>query len=227
LVIFCNSTDREYAIERLGVAPARARVMPNGVPESFFAGPFEERGGSIKIAQIGGYNTMKGVRYGAEALNRVLRRHPSVRMSFLGTGHPPEDVLRDFDPAVHNQITVRPRFGRVELPTLLNGHQIKFFPTLSEGFGVALLEAMACGLAPVTTATPGPRDIVKDGSSGILVRPRDSHALEAALEKVIENPELRRRLRRAAYDTAREYGWDRIARRTLALYEEAASAKKP
>jgi glycosyltransferase involved in cell wall biosynthesis len=229
MVLFSNSPDLEYAVARLGVSRARAHVVPNGVPPPFLERPLEYSppgaDAPIRIAQVASYIPRKGVKYGAEALNRLLRRHPRVEVSFLGTGHDEQTVLRDLDPEIRSQVTVRPRFQRDELPELLKGHQIKLLPTTFEGFSVALIEAMACGLAPVTTSTAGSLEVVRDGSNGLLVPARDSKALEAALEKLIEDPVLLQRLRRGAYETAQGYSWPSIAERTLALYEQAAKAK--
>ena len=146
-------------------------------------------------------------------------------MSFLGTQLPAETVLSDFTSEVRSRISVIPRFKREELPALVEGHQIKLFPTTFEGFSVALVEAMACGLAPVTTMTPGPMEIIRDGENGILVPPRDSEALANALETLIDDAPLLERLRRGAYDTAQDFTWEQIARRTLTLYREAAERR--
>lgn len=229
LSLFCNRADRDYAVRELGVPPQRAKQIVNGMPGSFRDLPFTPHAGhhekEIRIAQIGSYIPRKGVAYGAAALNRLLKRHPAVGVTFVGSQGPPAAVLDDFDPDVRSQITVIPTFKRDELPSLLEGHQIKLLPTTFEGFSVSLVEAMACGLAPVTTTTPGPTEIVRDGFNGLLVPPRDSEALEHALERLIGDPALLDRLRRGAHETAQTYTWDRIGQDALALYLEAAASK--
>jgi glycosyltransferase involved in cell wall biosynthesis len=229
LTLYLNGTDLDYAVKHLGVDPEKARVTSNGVPDTFMDLPLELDGDqiseSIRIAQVGRYSPPKGVSFGAAALNNVLRRHPSVRVTFAGTGAPPENVLGGFDPAVRDRIEVRPRYERSELPAILEGHQIKLFPTLQEGFGMALVEAMACGLAPVATMIGGPREIVQDEVNGLLVPPRDSEAIEKALERLIADPGLLGRLRRNAYESAQAYPWRHIAERTISLYEEAIERK--
>ncbi len=87
-------------------------------------------------------------------------------------------------------------------------------------------DASACGLAPVTTTTQGPMEIVPDGHNGILVPPRDSQAIEQALERLILDRPYLEQLRRNAYATAQHYSWERIARNNLAFYEEALSQRK-
>ncbi|MCY7276890.1 MAG: glycosyltransferase family 4 protein, partial [Phormidesmis sp. CAN_BIN44] len=152
-------------------------------------------------------------------------RHSQVRMSFLGTGCLEAEVHADFEPSVRDRVEVTPRYSRDSLPTLLKGHHIKLFPTLSEGFSVALVEAMACGLVPVTTTTPGPMEIVSDTVNGILMPPRDSQAIVEALERLICDRSYLDRLRRGAYETAQNYSWKQIAANTLILYEQALAKK--
>jgi glycosyltransferase involved in cell wall biosynthesis len=228
--LFLNRADLEYAVMKLGVPREKVKLTVNGVGENFqglpFA-PFADRvPGQIKIAQIGSYIPRKGVAYGAAALNRVLRRHPSIKVSFLGTQAPREVVLADIDPELREQVAVVPTFKREQLPSLLSDHHIKLLPTTFEGFSVSLVEAMACGLAPVTTATPGPMEIVRDGVNGVLVPARNSEAIVEALERLVEDTQLLDRLRRGAHETAQRYTWDRIGKETLALYSQALAHKQ-
>ena len=138
----------------------------------------------------------------------------------MGTCCSEAHVYADFEPSVRDRIRVVPRYRYETLPELLRGHHIKLFPTLSEGFSVALLDAIACGLAPATTTTPGPMEVVSDGDNGILVPSRDSQALEQALERLILDRPYLDRLRRNAYATAQNYSWERIASDNLAFYSK-------
>jgi glycosyltransferase involved in cell wall biosynthesis len=122
---------------------------------------------------------------------------------------------------------VVPRYARTELPAPLKGYQIKPFPTLMEGFGLDLVEAMACGLAPIVTSTPGPLEIVQDGYDALVVPVRDSRAMERALERLITGRALLDKLRRTAHAKAQAYSWSRIARQRLQLSEEFLQARRP
>jgi glycosyltransferase involved in cell wall biosynthesis len=197
-------------------------VVPHGLPASLLGRPVEEeRDGRVGIAQVAIYMEHKGVRYGARALNEVLRRHPGVHVSFLGTRRGRARVLEDFDPALHERIRVVPEFHKEDLPALLSGHQIKLFPSVMEGFSLGLLESMACGLVPVSTTIPSIQSVVEDGVEGLLVPPRDSSALEAALEQLVTDASLRARLRGAANRKAQRYSWKDTAEQTLELYADA------
>jgi glycosyltransferase involved in cell wall biosynthesis len=230
LVFQLNRRDLEYAIEKLGVKSERSFLVDNGVPKAFFNLPFEltsvSQDSTICIAQIGSYLTRKGTRYSVPALRTILDRFPQVKVSFLGTGASEADVHADFEQSVRNRIQVIPFYSHEQLPMLLKGHQIKLFPTLFEGFSVAIVEAMACGLAPVTTAIAAPETLLRDGQNAIIIPPRDCQAIEQALERLILDRLYLEQLRRHAYATAQLYSWSRIANDTLALYEEALCKKK-
>jgi glycosyltransferase involved in cell wall biosynthesis len=100
-------------------------------------------------------------------------------------------------------------------------------PSRREGFGVVCAEAMAHGRPVVAAAVGGLRDLVVDGETGLLVPSRDVPALRAALERLLGDPELRRRLGAAARERAREaLSWDRIVSLTLHAYEDALSAAR-
>ena len=227
LAFFLNRHDRDYSVERLGVAADRAHVIHNGLP-AYFLGLDLPRAveGPLRIAQVGSYIERKGVRYGAPALTAVLRRHSDVEVTFLGPCCPEERVHADFPVDVRDRVKVVPSYRREELPRLLAEHHIKLFPTLFEGFGKAAVEAMACGLAPVTTTAPGPTEFVRDEENGLLVPPRDAGALEEALERLVADPALLGRLRARAYETAQGFSWEHIARTRLSLYESRLSTRR-
>jgi glycosyltransferase involved in cell wall biosynthesis len=230
LVFLLNRQDLKYSTEHLGVSQQRAYVCPNGIPDEFLNLPFAPaptlEDSTIRIAQIGTYIPRKGIQYSVPALNRILQRHPQVQVSFLGAACPEEQVHTDFEPSVRDRVKVIPRFQHENLPTLLNNHQIKLFTPLSEGFGKALIEGMACGLAPVTTAAPGPLEIVRDGYDAIVIPMRDSHVIEQALEKLITDRPYLEQLRRNAYDTAQRYSWLNAAQKRLMFYDQAIKRRK-
>lgn len=228
-----NCQEAEYVIEHFGLSSEQVYVFPNGMPEYFLGLPFAptplEATSTLRIAQVGTYIPRKGIQYSTPALNRLLRRYPHVHVSFLGTGcrecPSVEGVYAEFDPQVCDRITVIPRYDHKALPSLLAGHHIKLFPTISEAFGKALIEGMACGLAPVTASAAGPMEVVTDGDDALVVPTRDSPALEQALETLITDRTLLHRLRQNAYATAQKYSWEKIAAARLEIYKQVWQSK--
>ena len=107
-----------------------------------------------------------------------------------------------------------------ELPVLYSLADAFVFPSFFEGFGVPLLEAMACG-CPVVTSTGGScAEVV--GEAGLCVDPADPGAIAAAILRAVTDRELARELRRRGLDRARRFTWERTAHATLSILAEAA-----
>ncbi len=107
-----------------------------------------------------------------------------------------------------------------ELPQALNAADVLVLPSVAEAFGLALVEAMACGLPVIACDSHGPAELVRDGESGWLVAPDDRRALEQALIDVVTRPDERyRRGQEAATDARQRFGWAAIAAQVAALYE--------
>jgi glycosyltransferase involved in cell wall biosynthesis len=108
-----------------------------------------------------------------------------------------------------------------QLPQALNAADALVLPSVAEAFGLALVEAMACGLPVIACDTHGPATIVRDGESGWLIPADDEQALAAALiEAATHTRERRRRGQQAAVEAHRRYGWAAIAARVADLYQE-------
>ena len=99
-------------------------------------------------------------------------------------------------------------------------------PSHREGYGVAAREAMAHGRPVVASAVGGLLDAVEDGVTGVLVPPRDPAALRRAVQALMSDPELRRRLGSAARDAAREkFSWGVTTEATIAAYRDAVALR--
>lgn len=230
LVFLLNKQEATYVRQHFKVDPGKLHVFPNGMPRAFMGldlHPIPEAADAkIRIAHIGTYIQRKGIEYSVPALKTILKRYPNVEVSFIGTGFteleaPEQLVYSDFESEYHPRIRVIPQYQHEHLPTLLKDHHIDVFPSLSEGFGKALIEAMACGLAPITTDADGPMEIVRNNHDALVVPKRDSAAIENALERLITHQTLLHTIRANAYETAQQYSWSAIAKRRLELYEKA------
>ena len=108
-----------------------------------------------------------------------------------------------------------------DLPLWYAAATVFTLPSLYEGFGMPLLEAMACGTPVVTTSSSSLPEVV--GEAGLIVPPTDAEALGAALLRLLRDAELRAELRERGLQRARRFSWRETAERTLAAYQDAAS----
>jgi glycosyltransferase involved in cell wall biosynthesis len=92
------------------------------------------------------------------------------------------------------------------------------FPSLYEGFGMPVLEAMACGAPTITSSTSSLPEVA--GDAALLVNPEDAEALGAAMVKVLSEQALQQQLRDRGFERTRLFTWQRAALRTSALYRE-------
>ena len=95
-----------------------------------------------------------------------------------------------------------------------------------EGWGISIMEAAACGTPTVASRSPGLRDAVLDGRTGILVPHGDTAELADALAELLGNPGLRRRMGLAARTFAEGFDWGASARKMEALLEDRVAATR-
>lgn len=111
--------------------------------------------------------------------------------------------------------------AREDMPEVLRLAHIVCLPSYREGMPKVLLEAMACGRPVVTTDAPGCRDCVRHEDNGLLVPVKDAAALASAIERLLDDPALRRRLGARGRERAvEEFSQERVIEATLALYRE-------
>jgi glycosyltransferase involved in cell wall biosynthesis len=112
-----------------------------------------------------------------------------------------------------------------ELPEALNAADLLVLPSVAEAFGLALVEAMACGLPVIAAEDYGPAQLVAAGS-GWLVPPDDEQALTETILAAASDREERERRGNRAYDHARAYGWPLIAARVVDVYDQVAGSRE-
>jgi glycosyltransferase involved in cell wall biosynthesis len=217
-----SSPDREDIAAR-GWKPLERISVVNPAADDIFDSdvPFERRSG---VVFMGSWLRRKGRRASAAALSRLLGARPDLEVHVLGTGFPPDQVRSDFDEAVRSRVSVLATGTPNELAKATSSAAVLLFPTLYEGFGLVVLEAMRAGLAVVTTPTGAGVDAVRDGETGLIVPPDDDRAAERAVARLLDDDALRRRIADAGRDEARRRTWRRSGTELLACYEDALRA---
>ena len=110
---------------------------------------------------------------------------------------------------------------RTELFALHAGAEVFCYPSIKEGFGLPVLEAMVQGTPVVTSAVTSTAEVA--GDTGVLVDPFDEQAIADALDRVLDDPALAQRLGHAGQERAQTFTWARTAELTVAAYREATS----
>jgi glycosyltransferase involved in cell wall biosynthesis len=201
-VIVVSEFTRTELRELLGVADEKIRVVPNGVDEVFRPdGPAAE--GEYALA-VGTVEPRKNLPRIADAARRA-----GVRLRAVGA-HGWGEVRLD-------GIAWLGRVGDEELARLYRGASVLVYPSLYEGFGIPVLEAMACG-TPVVTSAGGATEEVAGGAA-VLVDPLDAGSIAAGIEDALSRQD---ELRAHGLERARAFTWAETARRTADVYRELA-----
>lgn len=207
---FSGSAAQKY----LRVPPERLRLIYNALdPDRIEAAPIDRQGalrqelgiaaGERVITHVGRMAPQKGHRYLLHAFARVLASYPNTRLVLRGDG-PLEPALHGL--AAELDIDSRVTFAR-PIPHsswLVGLGDVFVFPSLYEGFGIALLEAMAMGIPAVASDIAPLRELVEDERSGLLVPPRDPDAIATALMALLGNPDRARSMGVRAREIVRE-----------------------
>ena len=104
-----------------------------------------------------------------------------------------------------------------DLPVLYNGASLFVFPSLYEGFGLPVLEAMSCGTPVIASNCASLPEVA--GQAALLIDPMDIHTISGAIQQVLGEPDLARSMRQKGIVQAQQFSWDQTARRTIAVYE--------
>jgi glycosyltransferase involved in cell wall biosynthesis len=171
------------------------------------------------VGATGALTAEKGHRYLIDAAALVVQDVPDARFVILGEGdHRPalEKQIKDLRLEKH---VFLPGF-RADVLAFLRAFDVFVMPSLSEGLGTSLLDAMAASKPTVATHTGGIPEVVVDGATGLLVPPRDAPAMADAISVLLRDPALRDRMGAAGLARVQQvFSVERMVERTLEVYK--------
>jgi glycosyltransferase involved in cell wall biosynthesis len=236
-IIAVSESTRRDLVELYGVEPARVPVIPLGVDRSVFRPQSEEAVRAVRtrfgidgpyILSVGGIEPRKNLPNLVRAAAGV-RGDVTLVVAGAAVGWNPEGtaLLRgalDSLPAeVRRRVVQTGYVSEPEKVALMSGAEALVYPSLYEGFGLPLLEAMACGTPVVTSDRSSLPEVA--GQAAVFVDPDDPEAITAGIDRVLSDARLRTRLREAGGERAARFTWEETARKTAAVLREAASGE--
>ena len=229
-LIAISAFTRDDAVARLGLDGRRIRVIPCGVDAPFFAaGVGEALAARTRYGLARPYVLAVGSIEPRKNLDRALDAWESLA----------GDLRAEFDFAIagpegwHAAETMRRlraapagvrRLGYIpeaDLPGLTAGAELLFYPSLYEGFGLPVAQAMACGVAVLTSHVSALPETAGEGA--LYADPLSVSELRGALERLLGSRELRQKLGRAGRARAARYRWEEAARQSIGFFELLAS----
>jgi glycosyltransferase involved in cell wall biosynthesis len=185
-------------------------IPPALHPELLSATPVGRPASGARLLWFATWEARKGCAYVPGLLRHVRQQRPDATLTIAGTGRAAESIISQFHPEDRGSVTVLPRLTRAEQGDLLASATVFVFPSLSEGFGLALLEALAAGVPAVTTATGLGGDFLRDGVHARVVPATVEHMGRAVVE-LLDDPEARTMIGSRARELARTFTIERMA----------------
>lgn len=221
IIIAVSSKTRDDLMELLKVPESKIRVVPEGVDSRFFAVPENRKTavlkrqynlpGSYLIFLVGTPEPRKNLK---RTVIAAMKAAPDMPLVLIG---PPEPLRK-----LLGQTTDKLLFPGIvpddHLPALLSGALVSLYPSLYEGFGLPVLEAMACGV-PVITSDRGSLPEVAGGCA-LIVDPDDTDAIADAISQLLLDGDLRKALVHEGKARAAGFTWQKAAIETFKLYRE-------
>ncbi len=229
-VIAVSRSTRDDLVDLLSIPEEKISVVPLGVDPSFkpvrsSRGQSHPLGGRPYLLHVGTLEPRKNVDVLIRAFAQ-LRRERDLPHALALVGAPGWDYQPLFDLVERLRLREHVYFAGyvrpADLPLWYTDADLFAFPSVYEGFGLPVLEAMACGLPVVTTDSSSLRELAADAA--LVVEPGSSEALEEAMGRILEDRALRDRLRAKGMVRAAGYSWEETARQTVRVYEAAHGA---
>jgi glycosyltransferase involved in cell wall biosynthesis len=229
MVLTVSEFSRRALVERYRLPPEKVLVTPNGVDRETFR-PLGTESTEIRerygldgpfVLFVGRIEPRKNLPRLIRAFSRVRGRlGGGIRLVIAG----PEDfrsreVFQEAERQAEASVAFLGAVPDADLPALYNLAEALLYPSLAEGFGIPVLEAMACG----TPVVASPRGALPEvgGDAVLWVEPEDEEAIEEGIERIVTDTHLREKLRAAGPSRAARFEWEEAARGTIEAYRRA------
>ena len=171
----------------------------------------------LVVGTVGWLLPIKGPVYLLKAMAEIWQSHPQIQLIYVGKGDLEEDVKKE---AYRIGVSDKVAFlgWRDDIPEIMQVLDIFVLPSLNEGMGRVLVEAMAAGRPIVASRVGGIPDLVKDGQNGFLVKPSDVSDLSFAIKKLLDDKKMREEMGKKGRALAKDYSVEKMVDKIDALY---------
>jgi glycosyltransferase involved in cell wall biosynthesis len=220
-IITVSKTASKDISRDFNISPDRFRIIPNGIStDLFYPIPEIPREKNRLIVTNSADMPLKGLYYLLQAVAKIAQTRP-VKLTVVGTpkknGYS-QRLIQQL--GIGNRITFTGRIAHEQFVREYARATVAVVPSVYEGFGLPVGEAMACAVPVISTTGGALPEVV--GDAGILVPPADHRALAKAILKILDQPQLAQKLGQAGYRRVqRHFTWKKAAEKTVAVYREA------
>lgn len=182
----------QVALVENGIDVDRFRQAPDPAEVERFRRMNGLNGGPV-IGAVARLSSVKGLDLLLRAAPALLREFPDLQLLLVGDGPAREELVRlAYELRIADRVVICPSVEDTRVPLALL--QVFAAPAWREGFGLAIVEAMAAGVPVVASDAGGPGEIIEQGKSGVLIQPGDTAGLEKSLRTLLKDPVARERI---------------------------------
>lgn len=198
-------------------------VIYNGIDiDHFRPDPTRKKGGKFIITTGASRVThRKGLNYLIEAVAKLAPKHSDLQLKIMGEGDAQKELEKMVvDLNLQNQVEFLGRIPREETAPYYQEADVFVLPSLNEGMSNAMLEALSSGLPLLATDTGGSDELIREGENGFIIKMKDSADIAEKIGKLINDPELVKKMGEASRKKAEGMNWKSVARQYYELYNK-------
>lgn len=227
-VITCTNATKQHYIKFFKIPPNKIEIMPNSVDTDLFNPEKNSKETLIKHNLVGKrvilfvhrLSSSRGPEYLIKALPHMMKDgYEDFHCIMIGSGSQLGE-LKELAKriGVSDKVTFTGALPNIEIPKYMAASDVFVCPSISEGFGRVIIEAMACKKPIIATRTGGIPEVAPDGEVAILVPPKDPVAIAKAIERILGDQSFAERLSTEAYNRAqRLYSTENVAKRFIEI----------
>lgn len=214
LITVPSSFSRQTFLDQ-GIPADKVVVVPYGVELSLFE-PVPKEDNVFRVIYVGAMSLRKGIPYLLEALTSL--ELPDFELILIGT-------LQDEVKPVFDKYAGTYKYlgfiHRTQLAYHYSQASVFVMPSIEDGFGLVITQAMACGVPVIATTNTGAPDVITDGVEGYLVPAGNAEAIREKVLSLYENPDVRDQMAQAALKRVQSLGgWDDYGQKAIAAYQK-------
>lgn len=234
-VIAISESVKEHLMHDFGVKESDIRVIHNGIDVDRFRNQKPEHRSQRKnvlglsdgpvVGIVARLSDVKGHIYLIEAMQQVIKDNPQAQLLIVGEGRQKDNLVRrvkDLD--IAKNVFFMPSVN--DTKEVLSVMDLFVMPSLKEGLGLSLMEAMACGICVMGSDVGGIRSLIQDGYNGRLIKPADSMGIACVIIELLQDDKIRESLaRQGQIFISQNFSQEKMVLETERLYLECLKEK--
>jgi len=216
-IITVSEYSKKEIVERIGINTDKIKVIHNGVDHNRFYPKEKEKKEFFEIGFIGGLTKQKNPLTLIKAFSKIKNKK-KIKLLIGGKGKELKTLKSFVKKNKIKNVEILGFISEQKLPDFYRNLDLFVYPSLYEGFGLPVLEAMACGCPVITSNNSSLPEI--SGNAGILVDPTNVGDIQRKIEEVIKNRPFQKDLKKKSIEQAKKFSWENCAMKTLKIYKE-------